>query len=165
MPIRTLLLLPAEMLAFIEVELPNPKALSKLRNYFQKWRPMRAALPAGELEALGVPRGPNSTKFSSRSSKCNFAAEARTPEERTKVLRQLAGIKEEPKKKPEKPKKKGKGGAAELAAQAAGAKPPEKAGTSARDRFRSRRIKCPRAHLRTCAFGRRGYWREGAGEA
>ncbi len=37
--------LPAEVLAFIEVELPNPKALSKIRNYFQKWRPMRAALP------------------------------------------------------------------------------------------------------------------------
>ena len=37
--------LPPEMLAFIEAELPNPKALSKIRNYFQKWRPLRSALP------------------------------------------------------------------------------------------------------------------------
>ena len=39
--------LPAEILAFIEVEMPNPRALSKIRNYLQKWRPLRMASPAG----------------------------------------------------------------------------------------------------------------------
>src|SRR5262249_31124470 len=54
---------PAETLAFIEVEMPNPKAISKIRNYLQKWRPMRLALPVGELDALGVPRGPKFDKI------------------------------------------------------------------------------------------------------
>ena len=54
---------PAETLVFIEVELPNPKALSKIRNYMQKWRPLRQGLPMGELEALGVPRGPKFDKI------------------------------------------------------------------------------------------------------
>ena len=98
--------LPAEMLAFIEVELPNPQVLSKIRNYLQKWRPMRAALPAGELEALGVPRGPKFDKILEQIFDMQLRGKARTPEDRTKVLRQLAGIKEEPKKKPEKPKKR-----------------------------------------------------------
>ena len=51
------------MLAFIEVEMPNPKALSKIRNYFQKWRPMRLRCRSNELEALGVPRGPKFDKM------------------------------------------------------------------------------------------------------
>jgi tRNA nucleotidyltransferase (CCA-adding enzyme) len=118
--------LPAEVLAFIEVELPNPKVLSKIRNYFQKWRPMRAALPANELEALGVARGPQFDKILEQLFEMQLRGKARNPEDRTKVLRQLAGIKEEPKKKPEKPKKKGKGGAEEAPAQAAGAKQAEK---------------------------------------
>jgi tRNA nucleotidyltransferase (CCA-adding enzyme) len=118
--------LPSEVLAFIEVELPNPKALSKIRNYFQKWRPMKAALPANELEALGVARGPQFDKILEQLFEMQLRGKARNPEDRTKVLRQLAGIKEEPKKKPEKPKKKGKGGAEEAPAQAAGAKQTEK---------------------------------------
>ena len=120
--------LPAETLAFIEVELPNPKVLSKIRNYFQKWRPLRAALPAGELEALGVARGPKFDKILEQIFDMQLRGRARTPEDRTKALRQLAGIKEEPKKKPEKPAKKGKGGAPEAAAQTGGAKQAEKAG-------------------------------------
>jgi tRNA nucleotidyltransferase (CCA-adding enzyme) len=118
--------LPAEVLAFIEVELPNPKAMSKIRNYFQKWRPMRAALPANELEALGVARGPQFDKILEQLFEIQLRGKARNPEDRTKVLRQLAGIKEEPKKKPEKPKKKGKGGTEDPPVQASGAKQPEK---------------------------------------
>jgi len=119
--------LPAEVLAFIEVELPNPKALSKIRNYFQKWHPMRAALPANELESLGIARGPQFDKILEQLFEMQLRGKARNPEDRTKILRQLAGIKEEPKKKPEKPKKKGKGGIEEMPVQAAGGKQPEKA--------------------------------------
>lgn len=114
--------LPAETLVFIEVELPNPRAVSKLRNYIQKWRPLRLALPAGELDALGIARGPKFDKILEQLFEMQLRGKGRDPESRTKILRQLAGIKEEPKKKPEKEKKvrKGKGAAA------AEAKPQEK---------------------------------------
>jgi tRNA nucleotidyltransferase (CCA-adding enzyme) len=100
---------PAEMLAFIEVELPNPKILSKLRNYLQKWRPLKQALPANELEALGIPRGPKFDKILDQLFDAQIRGRAKTPEDRTKLLKQFAGIKDEPKKPIEKEKKKKKG--------------------------------------------------------
>ena len=119
--------LPAETLAFIEVELPNPRALSKIRNYIQKWRPLRLALPIGELDALGVPRGPQFDKILDQLFDLQLRGKARTPEDRTRILRDLAGIKDETKKKPEKEKKKGKGGEAPApAAKTPGGKTGEK---------------------------------------
>src|SRR5271155_3182604 len=103
--------LPAEMLVFIEVGLPNPRAVSKMRNYIQKWRPLRLALPAAELDALAIARGPKFDKILEQLFEMQLRGKGRDPESRTKILRQLAGIKEEPKKKPEK-EKKGKGKAA-----------------------------------------------------
>jgi tRNA nucleotidyltransferase (CCA-adding enzyme) len=99
---------PAEALAFIEVEMPNPRALSKIRNYLQKWRPLRMASPAGELEALGVERGQKFDKIIDQFFELQLRGKGKTPEERTKILRNLAGIKDEP-KKPEKAKKEKKG--------------------------------------------------------
>jgi tRNA nucleotidyltransferase (CCA-adding enzyme) len=118
--------LPSEMLAFIEVELPNPRALSKIRNYIQKWRPLRLALPIGELDALGIPRGPKFDKILDQLFDIQLRGKARTPEDRTRILRDLAGIKDEVKKKPEKEKKKTKGETPASAAKASGAKPAEK---------------------------------------
>jgi tRNA nucleotidyltransferase (CCA-adding enzyme) len=120
--------LPSETLAFIEVEMPHPRALSKIRNYLQKWRPMRLALPAAELDSLGVPRGPKFDKILEQFFEMQLRGKARSPEDRTKVLRQLAGIKEEPKKKPEKEKKKKKaGGAGVPSAKASETKSADKA--------------------------------------
>jgi len=99
---------PSEMLVFIEVEMPNPRVLSKIRSYVQKWRPMRLALPVAELDALGIARGPKFDKILEQLFELQLRGKARTPEDRTKVLRSLAGIKEEPKKKEEKEKKKRK---------------------------------------------------------
>ncbi|MGA8366052.1 MAG: hypothetical protein ACLQMT_06840 [Candidatus Acidiferrales bacterium] len=101
--------LPPEMLAFIPAELPNGRAVSKIRSYIQKWRPMRLALPAAELSALGIAHGPKFDKILEQLFEMQLRGKARSPEDRTKALRQLAGIKEEPKKKPEKEKKKHKG--------------------------------------------------------
>jgi tRNA nucleotidyltransferase/poly(A) polymerase len=102
--------LPPEILVFIEVELPAPQALSKIRAYIQKWRPIRLALPFAELDALGVPRGPKFDKMIEQLFDMQLRGKARTPEDRTKALRNLAGIKDDPKKKEEKEKKpKGKG--------------------------------------------------------
>jgi len=99
---------PAEALAFIEVEMPNPRALSKIRNYLQKWRPLRMASPAGELEALGVERGQKFDKIIDQFFELQLRGKGKTPEDRTKILKNLAGIKDEP-KKPEKIKKEKKG--------------------------------------------------------
>ncbi|HKD64496.1 MAG TPA: hypothetical protein VKB40_10720 [Candidatus Acidoferrales bacterium] len=106
---------PPEMLAFIEVEMPNPKAIAKIRSYLQKWRPLRLGLPVGELDALGVARGPKFDKIIEELFELQLRGRGRDPESRVKILRNLAGIKEEPKKKPEKEKqRKGKdAGAAE----------------------------------------------------
>jgi tRNA nucleotidyltransferase (CCA-adding enzyme) len=98
---------PSEALAFIEVEMPNPRALSKIRNYLQKWRPLRMASPAGELEVLGVERGPKFDKIIDQFFELQLRGKGKTPEDRTKILKNLAGIKDEP-KKPEKGKKEKK---------------------------------------------------------
>ena len=81
--------LPAEMLAFIEVEMPNPQASSKIRNYLQKWRPLRLALPVGELDALGVPRGPKFDKIIEELFELQLRGRGRDPENRVKILRNL----------------------------------------------------------------------------
>jgi tRNA nucleotidyltransferase (CCA-adding enzyme) len=104
--------LPAEMLAFIEVEMPNPAAMSKIRAYVQKWRPLWLSLPAAELETLGIARGPKFDKILEQLFEMQLRGKGRTPEDRTKLLRQLAGIKEDPKKKPKpEPVAKGKSAA------------------------------------------------------
>jgi tRNA nucleotidyltransferase/poly(A) polymerase len=97
--------MPAEMMAFIEVEMPNPAVMGKFRNYLQKWRPMYLSLPTAELEALGVPRGPKFDKVIEQYFEAALRGKGKTPEDRTKLLKNFAGIKDEP-KKPEKEKKK-----------------------------------------------------------
>jgi hypothetical protein len=109
---------PPEMIAFIEVEMPNAKASSKIRSYLQKWRPLRLGLPVGELDALGVARGPKFDKIIEELFELQLRGRGRDPESRAKILRNLAGIKDEPKKKPEKEKKrKGKEPASEAKAE------------------------------------------------
>jgi hypothetical protein len=98
--------LQPEVMAFIEVEMPNPKVVSKIRNYLQRWRPLRLGLPVGELDALGIPRGPKFDKIIEQLFELQLRGRGREPESRVKILRNLAGIKEEPKKKPEKEKKR-----------------------------------------------------------
>lgn len=107
--------LAPELLAFIEVELPKPRALHKIRSYAQRWRPLRLALPVAELDALGVPRGPKFDKVIEQLFEMQLRGKGRSPEERTALLKKLAGIKEEPKKKAEKEKKKVKARHAETA--------------------------------------------------
>ena len=109
--------LSPEMIAFIETEMPNPRAVSKFRSYIQKWRPLRQSLPMGELDALGVPRGPKFDKVIEQFFEMQLRGKGKLPEERTKILRNLAGIKDEP-KKVEKPEKKRKGDKGERKAAA-----------------------------------------------
>jgi tRNA nucleotidyltransferase (CCA-adding enzyme) len=97
---------PPHLIVFLMAESTNAKASNKVRNYLAKWRPLRHGLPAAaaELEALGVARGPKFDKVVEELFALQLAGKGRAPEDRTKLLRKLAGIKEEPKKKEEKKK-------------------------------------------------------------
>lgn len=93
---------PLAMLAFVLARFNKSGPLAKIRNYLYKWKPLRAALPVAELESLGVPRGPKFDRVLEQFFDAQLAGRGKTPEERTRLLRRLAGIKPEPKKK-EKP--------------------------------------------------------------
>ncbi len=102
--------MPLDRMAYLLAESSNSGALSKIRAYLHKWRPIRSALPgvANELETLGYPRGPKFDAIVEQVFAMQLTGRGKTPEERIKVLRKLSGIKEPPKKK-EKGKKSAKG--------------------------------------------------------
>ena len=113
--------MPLEQVAYLLAESNNSGALSKIRAYLNKWRPIRAALPtvATELEALGMGRGAKFDEIVQQVFAIQLTGRGKTPEEREKILRKLSGIKEAPKKK-EKEKKVAKGAAGKKAAGAVG---------------------------------------------
>lgn len=100
---------PTGLLVFMSAEFRNPKAAGKIRNYLQKWRPLRQSLPAAELESLGVARGPKFDSILDQLFDLQLRGRGKTPPDVTKLLKQLAGIKDEPKPKEEKKKKRAKG--------------------------------------------------------
>ncbi len=113
--------LPLDVIAYLLAESNNSAAVSKLKAYLHKWRPIRQALPVvtTELEALGMPRGLKFDQVIDDVFAAQLNGRGKTPEERVKILRKLSGIKEPPKKK-EKEKKSPK--AAEKPAASAPAK-------------------------------------------
>jgi tRNA nucleotidyltransferase/poly(A) polymerase len=112
---------PLERLAYLLAESNKGAALSKIRAYLNKWRPVRIGLPAvaNELEALGMPRGPKFEQIVEQVFAIQLTGRGKTPEERVKILRKLSGIKEPPKKK-EKEKKSSKAADKAHAAAAVG---------------------------------------------
>jgi tRNA nucleotidyltransferase (CCA-adding enzyme) len=101
--------LPLDQLAFLLAESNNSGALSKIRAYLNKWRPIRNGLPgvANELQALGMPRGDKFDQIVEEVFAMQLTGRGKSVEERVKILRKLSGIKEPPKKK-EKEKKPAK---------------------------------------------------------
>jgi tRNA nucleotidyltransferase/poly(A) polymerase len=95
---------PLEQVAYLLAESRNSAALSKIRAYLNKWRPMRIGLPgvANELEALGMARGPKFDAIVEQVFAIQLTGRGKAPEERVKILRKLSGIKEPPKKKEKK---------------------------------------------------------------
>jgi len=114
MPVDTM----AQLLAFSS----NSGAVSKIRAYLNKWRPLRQGIPtiANELTAIGMPAGPRFDAIVNQVFAMQLTGRGKTPEEREKILRKLSGIKEQPKPKESKGKEK-KGGkfAAKVVAPAA----------------------------------------------
>ena len=98
--------LPLEQMAYLLAESNNSGALSKIRAYLHKWRPIRVGLPqvGNELEALGMARGAKFDQIVEQVFAMQLTGRGKTREDREKILRKLSGIKEQPKKK-EKEKK------------------------------------------------------------
>ena len=111
------------MLAYLLAESNNSAAVSKLKAYLHKWRPIRQALPTvvNELEAIGMPRGPKFDHVINEVFAAQLNGRGKTPEERERILRKLSGIKEPPKKK-EKEKKTAKAADRHAASEAIHAK-------------------------------------------
>lgn len=114
---------PMEFVAYLLSESNNSAAVSKLKAFLHKWRPIRQALPvvATELEAIGMPPGPRFDQVVQDVFALQLNGRGKTPEERVKILRKLSGIKEVPKKK-EKEKKGPKGAEKHAGREAAHAK-------------------------------------------
>jgi len=114
--------LPLDQTAFLLAESTNSAALSKIRAYLHKWRPLRIGLPvvANELATLGMARGAKFDEIVEQVFGMQLAGRGKTPEEREKILRKLSGIKEVPKKK-EKEKKPSKAADKAHGADAGGA--------------------------------------------
>jgi len=115
--------LPLDVLAYLLAESNNSAAVSKLKAYLHKWRPIRQALPTvvNELEAIGMPRGPKFDHVINEVFAAQLNGRGKTPEERERILRKLSGIKEPPKKK-EKEKKTAKAADRHAASEAIHAK-------------------------------------------
>jgi hypothetical protein len=96
--------MPLDQVAYLLAESRNSAALSKIRAYLNKWRPVRIGLPAvtNELEALGMERGAKFDTIVEQVFAIQLTGRGKTPEEREKILRKLSGIKEAPKKKEKK---------------------------------------------------------------
>lgn len=106
---RFLEALPRDVMAFVLAEHADVRVCNKIRNYLQRWRPLRFSLPASELESLGVARGPAFDRILEQLFELQLRGRGKTPIDRTRLLRQLAGIKPETKKSPEKNPAKSKG--------------------------------------------------------
>jgi tRNA nucleotidyltransferase (CCA-adding enzyme) len=110
--------MPLDQMAYLLAESTNSAALSKIRAYLNKWRPVRSGLSlvGTELEALGMARGAKFDEVVEQVFAAQLTGRGKTPEERVKLLRKLSGIKELPKKKEKKPAKVGEKPAAVEAA-------------------------------------------------
>jgi tRNA nucleotidyltransferase (CCA-adding enzyme) len=107
---RLLVQTPPTLLAFVLTEWSTSGAAMRIRNYLTKWHPLRLTLPVAELGALGLPPGPKFDEVIEKFFVMQLRGKARDPEERPKILKKLAGIKDEPPKKtkPEKSRRKEK---------------------------------------------------------
>jgi tRNA nucleotidyltransferase (CCA-adding enzyme) len=103
--------MPVDRLGYLLAETRNSAALSKIKAYLNKWRPLRAGLGTvrEELTRIGMPEGPKFDAIVEQMFALQLNGRGKTPEEREKTLRKLSGIKEPPKQKETKGKEK-KGG-------------------------------------------------------
>jgi tRNA nucleotidyltransferase (CCA-adding enzyme) len=99
---------PVEKVAYLLAESRNSTALSKIRAYLSKWRPLRTSIAQvrDELTRIGMPSGAKFDAVVEQMFAMQLNGKGKTPEEREKILRKLSGIKEPPKPKESKGKDK-----------------------------------------------------------
>lgn len=100
--------MPTDQIAYVLAFSSNSGAVSKIRAYLNKWRPLRQGIAAvsNELAAIGMPAGPKFDTVVQQVFAMQLTGRGKTPEERVKILRKLSGIKEQPKPKETKGKEK-----------------------------------------------------------
>jgi hypothetical protein len=100
--------MPADRIGYLLAETRNSAALSKIKAYLNKWRPLRAGIATvrDELKRIGMPEGPKFDAVVEQMFALQLNGRGKTPEEREKTLRKLSGIKEPPKQKEPKSKDK-----------------------------------------------------------
>jgi len=112
--------MPADRVGYLLAESRNSGALSKIKAYLNKWRPLRAGIATvrDELKRIGMPEGPKFDAVIEQTFALQLTGRGKTPEEREKTLRKLSGIKEPPKQKEPKSKEKKSGKGSEKAHEA-----------------------------------------------
>jgi tRNA nucleotidyltransferase (CCA-adding enzyme) len=100
--------MPADRIGYLLAETRNSAALSKIKAYLNKWRPLRSGIATvrDELKRIGMPEGPKFDVVIEQMFALQLNGRGKTPEEREKTLRKLSGIKEPPKQKEPKSKEK-----------------------------------------------------------
>jgi len=91
---------PLPLLLFLLVHYPSVKIQTRVKNFLLKYPQVRAQLPRGELQSLGVEAGPKFDKILEQVLLDQLDGKLKTHQQLTKTLRELAGIKEAPPKPP-----------------------------------------------------------------
>jgi tRNA nucleotidyltransferase (CCA-adding enzyme) len=100
--------LPVDRQGYLLAETRNSAALSKIKAYLNKWRPLRAGIATvrEELARIGMQEGAKFDAVIEQMFALQLNGRGKTPEERERILRKLSGIKEPPKQKEPKGKDK-----------------------------------------------------------
>jgi hypothetical protein len=99
---------PEPLLWFLLAHTARPKVQNRIKSYLFKFRQIRASLPRGELQALGIKPGPEFERIMERVFALQLDGKIKLHQQLMKELRSLAGIKEPPPAPPPPPPKKTK---------------------------------------------------------